>query len=160
MTRTRSPSLLDKVLRVGLGALHRLMKLGWFVRRPSTFGAHALALTPERKIILVKLRYAPGWRFPGGGRNEREDPRDAVLRELREEIGMTGHGSVRLACELHEAADFRRDLAALLIVEDVRYTPRKWSWEVESIMEAAIDDLPEDLSPRAAGWLAALRSLV
>ena len=57
------------------------------MRRPRTFGAHALALTPERKIVLVKLRYAPGWRLPGGGRGEHEDPRDAVLRELREEIG-------------------------------------------------------------------------
>ena len=83
-----------------------------------------------------------GWRLPGGGRCEREDPEHAVLRELREEIGMTSHGDVRLACELEEATDFKRDLASLLIVRDVLYTPRKWSWEVEAVTEASLDALP------------------
>ena len=79
---------LDRMLRLPLRFAHGLLKLNWLVRRPRTFGAHALALTPKRKIVLVKLRYAPGWRLPGGGRAKSEDPRDAVLRELREEMGL------------------------------------------------------------------------
>src|SRR4051812_909246 len=102
----------DRWLRIALTGVHQLLKLNWLVRRPRTFGAHALALTPEGKIILVKLRYARGWRLPGGGRSADEDPRHAVLRELREEIGMTAHGRVRLACELEESTDFKRDLAS------------------------------------------------
>lgn len=149
--------LLDKALRVVLTGAHQLLKLNWFVRRPRTFGAHALALTPERKLILVKLRYAPGWRLPGGGRSEHEDPREAVLRELREEIGMTAHGRVGLAGELEEGTHFKRGLASLLVVEDVRYMPRRWSWEVERIIEADLHDPPPDLAPIAAGWLKALR---
>jgi len=149
---------LDRMLRLPLRFAHGLLKLNWFVRRPRTFGAHALALTPKGKIVLVKLRYAPGWRLPGGGRAESEDPRDAVLRELREEIGMTSHGTVRLAAELEEPADFKRDLASLLIVEDVRYSPPRWSWEIEDIFEAKMDNLPDNLSPRAARWLKALRN--
>jgi 8-oxo-dGTP pyrophosphatase MutT (NUDIX family) len=145
------------ILRFLLTALHGLLKLAWFVRRPRTFGAHALALTPDGKAILVRLRYAPGWRLPGGGRAEHEDPRDAVLRELREEIGMTGHGEVRLAAELEEHPDFKRDVAALLVVRDVRYDRPRWSWEIEDVIEAPIDALPADLSPRAAAWLEALR---
>ena len=35
----------------------------------------------------------------------------AVIRELREEIGMIAYGRVRLACELEESVDFKRDLA-------------------------------------------------
>jgi 8-oxo-dGTP pyrophosphatase MutT (NUDIX family) len=150
-------SIADTLLSVVLTAAHQLMKAGWFVRRPRTFGAHALALTSERKIILVKLRYAPGWRLPGGGRGPDEDPRDAVLRELAEEIGMTSHGAVRLGCELEQHPGFKRDLASLLIVEDVRYSPPRWSWEVERIREARLDDLPDDLAPIAARWIAALR---
>src|SRR5689334_3215370 len=106
--------LADRALRLALTAAHRMLKLNWFLRRPRTFGAHALALTPERKVVLVKLRYAPGWRLPGGGRAWDEDPRDAVLRELREEIGLTAHGSVRLAAELDEDSDHKQDLASLL----------------------------------------------
>ncbi len=65
------------------------------------------------KVILVKLRYAPGWRLPGGGRRGTEEPQEAVLRELREEIGMTSHGTVDLACEFDEEVDHKRDLASL-----------------------------------------------
>jgi 8-oxo-dGTP pyrophosphatase MutT (NUDIX family) len=149
-------SLSDKLLRVALTAGHQLLKAGWFVRRPRTFGAHALALTPERKLILVKLRYAEGWRLPGGGRHADEDPRGAVLRELREEIGMTSHGAVRLACELEQPTDFKHDLAALLVVEDVRYAPPRWSWEVERIVEAPLEDLPEELAPITRAWIDAV----
>jgi hypothetical protein len=69
---------------------------------------------------------------------------------------MTAHGAVRLACELDEKSDFKRDLASLLVVEDVRYAPR-WSWEVERICEVALDDLPTDMSPRALRWIEAVR---
>ena len=157
MTNRPRQSFLDKMLRVALGALHRLLKAFWFLRRPRTFGAHALALTPGGKAILVRLRYAPGWRLPGGGRAEHEDPRDAVLRELREEIGLISHGAIRLAAELEERPDFKRDLASLFLVRDVRYQPR-WSWEIEQVIEISLDALPPDLSPRAAAWLEALRN--
>jgi 8-oxo-dGTP pyrophosphatase MutT (NUDIX family) len=134
-----------------------LLKAGWFIRRPRTLGAHALALTPERKIVLVKLRYATGWRIPGGGRGSDESAEDAALRELGEEIGMTAHGRARLACELEEAVDFKRDLSALLIVEDVRYSPPKWSWEVEQVGEFALDALPADSAEPTLRWVETLR---
>jgi len=149
--------MFNAFLRLVITAAHGLLKLGWFIRRPRTFGAHALALTPEGKAILVRLRYAPGWRLPGGGRAEDEDPRDAVLRELREEIGMTGHGEVQLAAELEERPDFKHDLASLLVVRDVRYRPHRWSWEVEAIIERETDDLPDDMATIAYGWISALR---
>jgi len=146
----------NPLLRLGLTAAHKLLKATWFVRRPRTYGAHALAFTPEGKLILVKLRYAPGWRVPGGGRHRGEAAEDAGLRELREEIGMTAHGRVRLACELEEAVDFKRDVAALLIVEDVVYRPR-WTWEVEKVAEFAMTALPADTTPPTLRWIELLR---
>jgi 8-oxo-dGTP pyrophosphatase MutT (NUDIX family) len=149
----------DPILRVALTAAHKLLRTAWFVRRPRTFGAHALAFTPEGKLILVKLRYAPGWRVPGGGRKGGEPADDAVLRELREEIGMTAHGRVRFACELEEAVDFKRDLAALLIVEDVLYRPR-WTWEVEQVGEFPLDDLPPDTAQSTMRWIDSVRKIL
>ena len=148
------------VLKVSVTAAHRLSKAFWFVRRPKTFGAHAVALTPEGKLILVKLRYADGWRVPGGGRSEQEDPVDAALRELREEIGMTSHGEARLVQDFDEVIDFKRDTASLSIVRNVLYQPPRWSWEVEQICEADADLLPNGLAPAAARWIEAVRPLL
>jgi len=151
-------SLADPLLRVVLTSAYQLMKAGWFIRRPSVCGAHAVALTPDRKLILVKLRYARGWRLPGGGRRSGEYAQAAAIRELREEIGMTAYGRIRFACELEESVDFKRDLAALLVVEDVRYRPRRWSWEVEQVGEFAIEALPLDIAPLSLRWIDALRA--
>lgn len=150
-------SILDRLLRIILTTVHKLLILNWIIRRPRTFGAHALALTPERRLVLVRLRYAPGWRVPGGGRRRDESAEDAVLRELREEIGMTRHGAVRLGCELEQSVNYKHDLAALLVVEDVEYRPRKWSWEIEQVGEFPIDDLPADTADASRRWIGLLR---
>lgn len=147
-------------LRIAATAAHSFLKAFWFVRRPKTFGSHALALTPEGKLILVKLRYAPGWRVPGGGRPQHEDMVDAALRELREEIGMISHGEVRRARDFQEPTDFKRDTASLVIIRDVRYRPRRWSWEVEQVCEIDPRSLPDDMSPQSARWIGALRRLL
>lgn len=150
----------DTTLRVALTGVHLVLKAFWFVWRPKTFGAHAIALTPENRIILVKLRYAPGWRVPGGGRAEGEPPIDAALRELREEIGLVSHGEAKLARDFEEATDFKRDTASLTIVRDVRYHPLRWSWEVEQVREAELDRLPQPMSRLSARWIEALRPLL
>ena len=145
--------MLNPLLRAGATAVHKLLTVGWFFRRPKTYGAHAVGMTREGRLVLVKLWYAPGWRLPGGGRDESEPPTDAALRELREEIGMTSHGAVEPACELEEEVDFKRDTCSLIIVRDVEYRPKRWSWEVEAVSEASLDELPPDLSPQTRRWL-------
>ena len=82
--------LVDTTLRTVLTAAFGLVTRRARRRR----GVHAVALTPERRIVLVRLRYAPGWRLPGGGLDAGEDLERAALRELREEIGIT----VKEAC--------------------------------------------------------------
>ena len=134
-----------------------MLQASWYIHRSHTLGAHSLALTPERRIVLVKLRYARGWRFPGGGRDPSETPEQAGLRELREEIGLTAHGRVRVDCELEEFFAFRRNLASLLIVEDVAYRPPRWSLEIEQIAEFDLDRLPPDTAEPTLRWIDMLR---
>lgn len=116
-------------------------------------GVLAAPLTPEGKLVLVRLTYARGWRLPGGGIEAGEEPRQAALRELAEEIGMTGHGEV--TC-VDPGAD-----ATLFLVREVRYQPRR-SWEVDAVAEFSPDALPGEATPltrrKIAKALASLRS--
>jgi 8-oxo-dGTP pyrophosphatase MutT (NUDIX family) len=145
--------MLNRLLRAGATAFHKILTVGWFFRRPKTFGAHAVALTPKGRIVLVKLWYAPGWRLPGGGRHVIEAPAEAALRELREEVGMFSHGEVKPSGDLDERVDFKRDTSSIVIVRDVEYLPKRWSWEVEAVEDFDLDDLPRDLSPQTRRWL-------
>ncbi len=117
------------------------------------FSAHAFAFTRQNRLVLVKLRYAGGWRLPGGGRSGRESAREAVLRELREEIGLAEHGRVQIAGEVDDDSNGRRGRATLLIVRDVDYQARTWSWEVEEVIDRPLDQLPLDLTPTTARLL-------
>jgi ADP-ribose pyrophosphatase YjhB (NUDIX family) len=54
---------------------------------PVTLGAFALA-EQDGKIVLVRQSYTTGWSLPGGGVERNEPPAEAILRELREEIGL------------------------------------------------------------------------
>ena len=146
MTRLRR--LADGAIRPLATVANRARKKLRKARRAPRIGAHAIALTPGGHVILVKLRYAKGWRLPGGGRSGEESVIDGALRELAEEIGMTGHGAVRGLAGIDPA---------LILVEDVIYAPNRWSWEIEQVREAALDRLPSDMSKRAGRWLAAFR---
>lgn len=57
---------------------------------PTVMGVAALVLDGEGRVLLVRHGYNPGWRLPGGGVSRGEPPAAAVLRELREEVGLTG----------------------------------------------------------------------
>lgn len=56
---------------------------------PYRQGVHAIVLDNENNILLVqKQSYGDNqWDFPGGGVDEGEEPKNAVLRELEEELG-------------------------------------------------------------------------
>ena len=149
----------NALLRLALTFAHRMLKAYWFVRRPQSFGAHAIPVTPNGNIVLVKLRYARGWRLPGGGRSGCELAELAVLRDLREEIGMTSHRSVEPVGELRDCIDFKRDTSSIFIVRDVRFRP-KWSLEVEDVTEVAIDQLPQNTTPHTARLIRTLETRI
>lgn len=57
---------------------------------PTALGVAGAVFDAEGRVLLVEHRYTPGWRLPGGGVGRGEPAQAAVLRELREEVGLTG----------------------------------------------------------------------
>ena len=57
------------------------------LRAPVALGAHALLVDGMGKVLLARHSYMKGWSLPGGGVARGEPPAEALLRELREEIG-------------------------------------------------------------------------
>ena len=135
--------MLTRVLHLGVLAFQSLRRSVWFVTRPRTKGVHGIPLTAQGNVVLVTLSYAKGWRLPGGGLKTGEDPREAMLRELREEIGLTAHLGIEPICDFRHRPDFRHGEATLFVVRGVEYRPR-WSLEVRSVGEFALSDLPHD----------------
>src|SRR4051812_43465614 len=104
------------LVRAAMTLVHRLLVMRWFVTRPRTFGVRAIVLTPEGRIVLIRHSYAPGWYLPGGGRRRDEAPQAAILRELREEIGLEGQSRIQhLGCYEHRP-NHKRDRLDLYLV--------------------------------------------
>lgn len=55
---------------------------------PVAFGVCAVAQNAEGRVLLVRHRYMRGWQLPGGGVGRNEPPAEAILRELKEEVGL------------------------------------------------------------------------
>lgn len=57
---------------------------------PSVFGVTGAVFDEEGRVLLVRQRYTWGWRLPGGGVDRGEPAQTALLRELGEEVGLSG----------------------------------------------------------------------
>lgn len=62
------------------------------MRRTLKFPIHgvgAVLRDGEGRVLMVRHSYGGrGWALPGGGRSRREDPADALRREMREELSL------------------------------------------------------------------------
>jgi len=115
-------------------------------------GVHAVPFTNKGKVVLVKLRYAHGWRVPGGGIKRGEAPDQAAVRELTEEIGLIRQGAIICMDETNSGEASVTDDGVLFLFTDVYYRPTR-SLEVESVGEFDPDSLPPDVSPFARIWI-------
>ena len=80
--------MIDLLFRIAYRNAYRLMRIYWSVRHPEVHGA-LVAIWHDGKILLVQNSYVPYRSLPGGYVHAHETPRDAVLRELREETGIS-----------------------------------------------------------------------
>ncbi|MBX3593902.1 NUDIX domain-containing protein [Sphingomonas sp.] len=140
------------LVRIAMGAAHQLRRALWFFTRPHTRGVHAVPLTPAGEVVLVRLTYLRGWHLPGGKANRGEADEAAVLRELREEIGLRGWSRCAIADRFEHRIDWKHDRVTLFLLTGVDHAPRR-SLEIAEVAAFALDRLPARLSETERGWI-------
>jgi ADP-ribose pyrophosphatase YjhB (NUDIX family) len=101
---------------------------------PVAYGACAL-IVRDGKVLLVRHTYVSGWLLPGGGVARGEPAQDAILREMREEIGMTSASPPTLFGLYSRKAGWATNVIALYRFDDMEFMFRP-NLEVREILFA------------------------
>jgi len=116
---------------------------------PVAFGVAALARDREGRVLLVRHSYQPGWMLPGGGVGRAEPPVEAVLRELREEVGLTCSTTPELFGLYTRKAGWATNVVAVYRVGDAEIAFRP-NLEISEAMFVDPRDLPSGTTPPTA----------
>jgi ADP-ribose pyrophosphatase YjhB (NUDIX family) len=84
----RGPSFVDRGFQIAYVCAYQLMRRYWALRHPETHGALVL-LRNQGEVLLVRNSYVSYYSLPGGYVRRNETAREAALRELREEVGVS-----------------------------------------------------------------------
>jgi 8-oxo-dGTP diphosphatase len=107
--------------------------------------------TPGRVLLTQRKRgthLAGAWEFPGGKVEPDEDPRDALARELAEEIGVTVTVGDIVEVTFHRYPS----KSVLLLFYEARLSPgspEPRALDVAAVKWAAAEDLRDELFPPA-----------
>lgn len=114
--------------------------------RGLTLGTRTAVFDAERRVLLVRHGYGPGWFLPGGGVERGETIFDSAKREVREEAGIIAEEELALKGICLNDGQFPGDHVAVLTLH--RFSREAWKPNFE-ISEAAffgVDRLPEGTS--------------
>ena len=112
---------------------------------PTALGAAGLVLDGAGRVLLVRHSYKRGWCLPVGGVNRGEPPRDAALREMAEEVGLSG-GTAEFAGLYTRRAGWATNVVALYRITGAAVDFRP-NLEVREILWADPLDPPPGSTP-------------
>jgi 8-oxo-dGTP pyrophosphatase MutT (NUDIX family) len=132
----------------------RLLMTVKAVLSPTAFGVAGLVEDSQGRVLLVRHSYKTGWALPGGGVDRGEPPAQAVLRELAEEVGLSG-GTVQFQGLYTRRAGWATNVIALYRVTGaaVAFKP---NFEIREICFADPAALPPGVTPATMRRLAEL----
>ena len=106
-----------------------------------------MVMLTDESVLLIKTTYRPYWGFPGGGVNRGETPKDAAIRETREESGV-----VVSTCEefsTYVDHDYGLEVTVHVFIATNWVDSQHWKrgLEIGSREYFPFNALPEELSP-------------
>lgn len=113
---------------------------------PVAFGVNAIVDDAEGKVILVRHRYMDGLHLPGGGVNRGEPPDAAILRELKEELGLVGSDPPEFVSLYTRQFGLITNVVALYRVRHARID-FKPNLEIREIAHVDPHQPPQDVRP-------------
>lgn len=109
-----------------------------------TIGVRML-LIQDKKVLLVKHSYQPGWSTIGGVESG-ETPLEAMKRELKEEVGATLLNDPKLFSVYYSRNEKRDDYVIFYVAEGCEQEPVH-SDEIAEQAWFSLDALPQDTTP-------------
>lgn len=76
----------------------------------------------DGKVLLARHSYVPGWLLPGGGVGRGEPAEHAILREMREEIGLVRASPPVLFGLYSRKTGWATNVIALFRLDDAEFT--------------------------------------
>ena len=106
---SRAASIPARLHRAALWIAYRGMLAVWFVLRPKRRGVF-VAVWHGGRVLAIHNSYRSHLALPAGGMKRGEAPREAAVRELREEVGLSlPPESLRYACEIESEHEYTRE---------------------------------------------------
>lgn len=130
--------ILQKLIRFSVRHIRALLLA------PVDLGVAAV-VERDDKIVLVRHSYKSGLMFPGGAVDRNEHPTDAILREMREEIGLTASAPPELVGVFAGRRGWVANVVLLYRIRDAQFTFAP-SWEIRELALADPQAPPQDAS--------------
>jgi 8-oxo-dGTP pyrophosphatase MutT (NUDIX family) len=141
-----------RLSRWGYRVAYLLLRIYWFLRRPSLRGVKCV-LTDGERVLLVRHTYGPSdWVMPGGAIKPREEPLLAAQREMHEELGVRIENWKALGV-LTGRMDYRRDTLHCWQAELGNRELTLERAEIDDARWFARDQMPDDIGAYVLGIL-------
>lgn len=118
----------------------------FYLINAKTVGARALVIKND-EVLLVKHTYQKGWCTIGGGVKKNESPREAIVRELLEEVGVIALEKPDLFAIYHNINERKDDYVAFYIVKNFDMQKTSYSPEIAEKKWFSLVELPSDTTP-------------
>lgn len=127
--------------------------------RVQTLGVKGIIFSHDKKLLLVKHTYRPGWHLPGGRVNAFESVKKAVVREVLEEAGVYVEEETLVLTGIHENFGGKRNDHVVIFSGVASGKQEGFKLPNLEILEAnffSMDALPHDVSESTKRRLATM----